>query len=66
MSWIETAKEMPDDESTVLIYVEQHTEPVWMGYKDGDDWRTVDAELIQFPVTHWMPLPEPPTIDPKA
>lgn len=50
--------EMPDADETVLVHCPKEDEPVWLGFFDGEDWRTVDVECIE--VTHWMPLPEPP------
>lgn len=57
--WISVCDEMPDDETTVLVHC-LDDEPVWLGYKVGDEWRTVEGVLAD--VTHWMPLPVPPEV----
>ena len=57
--WRAVADEMPDSDQTVMIHHAEEDEPVWMGYHDGETWRLVDGNRCA--VTHWMPLPEPPT-----
>lgn len=56
--WRAAGEELPDDELTVLVATPDGNEPVFLGYKDGEIWRSVNGELIE--VSHWMPLPEPP------
>ncbi len=58
MDWKKCSDEMPDDEMTVLLALDDGE--VWTGFKDGDDWRYVSADLIEATVTHWMDFPEPP------
>jgi hypothetical protein len=41
-----------------MIHHPEEDEPVWVGYHDGERWRT--AARVRVAVTHWMPMPEPP------
>ena len=58
-TWISTAIGLPDSDSIVLIACETD-EPVWIGYHDGEMWRTADGAAVT--VTHWMQLPAPPKV----
>lgn len=57
-AWKRVEDEMPDSDLTVMIYHAEEDEPVWLGYHDGDTWRTVDG--AQCLVSHWMDLPAGP------
>ncbi len=60
--WRDAAKEVPDDEQTVLIATDDRD--VWMGFLDAGYWCYVDAVLVSannVRVTHWANLPEPPS-----
>lgn len=37
ITWLDPAKQMPDDDETVLLLMPEASEPVWPGYHDGDD-----------------------------
>jgi hypothetical protein len=59
VQWIPTANDtLPDTDLTVMIHMPDEDEPVWLGYHDGETWRTVDAARCE--VSHWADLPEPP------
>ena len=61
-TWIKVADFLPDADLVVLVCVSGASEPVWMGYLDGEDWRYVDAMLIEVngaKVIGWSDLPEP-------
>lgn len=60
--WIAVADRLPNDDEIVLVLCPRESEPVWLGYIDGDtgEWRDVSAAWIETGVTHWMPLPESP------
>lgn len=60
LGWIALAERLPDDDITVMIAMKDGTEPVWLGYYDGDCWYSVDATPIRTRVTHWRPMPEGP------
>ena len=57
-SWVSVKEQMPDDDLVVMIFSPRESEPVWLGYFDGIEWRAVDAPAIK--VTHWRHLPDPP------
>ena len=55
MNWISTDKKLPEDHKWVLV-------DGGIGYIRQGEWWTITGErypgkLIQWPVTHWMPLP---------
>lgn len=58
-AWINAAEQPPDADMTVLISISDPAanEPVWLGYLDGDQWRTVEGEAVE--VIAWQLLPEP-------
>lgn len=58
--WIADSDRLPDDEQTVLVAMVGESEPVWLGYHEGDQWWSVDHVCIN--VTHWMPLPPAPEV----
>ena len=58
IQWVPAADVVPDDETTVLIALDDGE--VWTGFKDGDDWRYVSADKVEATVTHWAHFPEPP------
>ncbi len=72
MNWINVTERLPDAEQLVLLHVPDVHEPVWLGEWvecDEDDplgpdspgeWRCAAGQRLP-DVTHWMPLPEPPT-----
>jgi hypothetical protein len=62
--WIPITESLPDADLTVLVATDpaHHSEPVWLGYLDGDTWREANGEPAF--VTHWRALPEPPVTDP--
>lgn len=56
---IETA---PKDGSTIMVWREDHG-GIWWGSFDGHKWLVVygNNKVHARDITHWMPLPEPPT-----
>jgi len=68
MEWIKCSERMPEISSRVLVairgkYVTNATYTSWTGAKTekGRAPRFEDLRGIVHQVTHWMPLPEPPT-----
>ena len=57
ITWYRTSELAPDDETTVLINIEGGSEPVWVGYLEGGQWRDVDSTYIVGAVTAWAYLP---------
>ena len=57
--WRKVSDEMPDSDQTVLIASPAaDSEPVWLGFHDGEEWRTVEGEPCE--VSHWAPMPDGP------
>jgi hypothetical protein len=56
--WFDAAVQLPDDETTVLISLDDGE--VWTGYVDGDQWLYVSGDPMEAKVTHWQHLPCPP------
>lgn len=68
MEWIKCSERMPDIGKSVLVvingkYVNSASYTQWDGAKTakGRAPRFEDLRGIVYGVTHWMPLPEPPT-----
>jgi hypothetical protein len=57
LTWKPVA-EKPDSDTTVLLFDPAASEPVWLGYLDGDTWRFIDG--MSAAPTHWAPLPGGP------
>lgn len=55
-AWLSVSLAMPDDDCTVMVAMKDASEPVWLGYRDGDVWMNVDATPFAHPVTHWQHL----------
>jgi hypothetical protein len=61
-TWTKVEDFLPDADLVVLVCVPAASEPVWLGYLDGEDWRYVDATLIErdgIKVAGWSDLPAP-------
>jgi hypothetical protein len=50
--------EKPDSDLSILLFDPAASEPVWLGYLDGDTWRFVDG--MPAAPTHWAALPKGP------
>lgn len=67
--WISVNERLPDVNKRVLACASILGKPfVWDAVRwNGEEWETEKEAAyeywtpIDFPVTHWMPLPEPPT-----
>jgi hypothetical protein len=60
ITWTPTkTNQLPDDEITVLINIQDHDEPVWMGYHEDNCWYLVDGTALKADaVVEWAYLPE--------
>jgi hypothetical protein len=56
--WKSPREEMPDDEITVLLVLDDGE--VWTGFRDGDDWRYLSADAIEGEVLWWADMPMTP------
>lgn len=57
ITWNSPAEQMPDDDLTVLLHLEDEECPVWPGYRDGDQWLLADA-MPAPKVLAWANMPE--------
>ena len=56
--WHSVDVELPDPDTTVLLYAPTADEPVWLGWYDGAFWFAVDAmEYEDGAVKAWAYLP---------
>jgi hypothetical protein len=55
-----TVTSPPDSDTTVLLFDPAASEPVWLGYLDGDTWRFIDG-MTAAP-THYCDIPKGPTV----
>lgn len=59
--WISVEERMPEHGESVAAII-RYTEDAWdvvVGYVLNGEWYTA-GHTPGFPITHWMPLPEPP------
>lgn len=61
MNWISVSERLRDDDDEVLMYA---GEEYFVGCYERDTWWFSDYDIEG--VTHWMPLPEPPSDEGKA
>lgn len=55
--WVSVKDAFPDADTTVLMCNFGGSEPVWLGFTNGKDWREVDGCKVAMP-THWAELPQ--------
>ncbi len=55
--WINPDHTLPDSDMTVVVNTPNSSEPVWLGFHDGECWRNVEGFPIT--VTAWAEMPEP-------
>lgn len=60
-TWHPVSAGLPDSDTTVIIYAPEADEPIWLGYHDGEAWMDISGLTLEWPVIHWMQLPEPPS-----
>jgi hypothetical protein len=55
LTWHDATQRMPDDDTTVLLWIDYGNESDWCsGYRDGDVWRdAVGTFVVTGKVTHW-------------
>lgn len=57
LTWICTSVRLPDSDLTVQIAIEGNDNgPTWLGYLDGDEWRSVDGALVEGKVVAWAEM----------
>jgi hypothetical protein len=69
MSWIKVEHSLPENEDPVIVYTKNGRRLIGAYLPDMQKWFDYEAhkrnenQLSPFrfdPVTHWLPLPEPP------
>lgn len=64
INWIACSDRLPDDDTTVLVYLPDEDDPVWLGFYGENEcccesvWHSVDGFSCE--PTHWAELPAPP------
>jgi hypothetical protein len=61
--WFSVVDRLPELRKLVLVATGDSRDPVREGFYNGDRWCIGEAYYrggMKAPVTHWMPLPEPP------
>ncbi|MBJ8369094.1 DUF551 domain-containing protein [Citrobacter cronae] len=59
MEWIKCSERMPSECSDVIVSDGHDIGFMWFGGGRWDSWHPGNSVSLQ--ITHWMPLPEPPT-----
>lgn len=61
--WHDVADQRPDADATVLVRtLDPSSDPVWLGYLDGDRWRHADGWPLD-DVIFWADIPRGPEGD---
>jgi hypothetical protein len=60
INWIPVKDQLPDDETTVMIYSAKHDEPVWFGFYEANAWFLPDGMPLLAKPTHWADMPAGP------
>lgn len=59
--WIDVKKEMPEQGKEVLIFQVKWGDCYLATYSEKkESWFDDCGDKLESPVSHWMPLPEPP------
>ena len=60
--WRDAMWQEESDNVLVAITFEDGSQFVTSGYTQDGKWSTGISKVLQYTVTHWMPLPEPPEV----
>ena len=60
--WRDAMWREESDHVLVAITFEDGSRFVTSGYTQDGKWSTGISKILQYTVTHWMPLPEPPEV----
>ena len=61
-AWISVDERLPE-RGEVIVCCPDPDRPVQFAYSNGCIFRNAHGRPIGLPVTHWMPLPNPPIMD---
>lgn len=56
LTWYDLPERLPDDDRTVVYEAPDSDEPIWLGYLDGDQWRSAEGVEIEG-VVRWAEMP---------
>ena len=60
--WVPVGDRLPDDDTTVLLYLPTYDEPVWFGWCSDSRWYLVDgSEAQRGAVDSWAEMPAGPS-----
>lgn len=62
LKWRDAMWREESDHVLVAITFEDGSQFVTSGYTQDGKWSTGISKILQYTVTHWMPLPEPPEV----
>ena len=57
IEWHDVTDQVPDADTTVLIFAPACSEPVWIGWFDGTEWYDTSGCELAGPVLRWAHLP---------
>ena len=60
ITWHDATRELPDDDTTVLVQSPDSSEPVWPGFHDELGWHHVENAVATITVTAWADMPTGP------
>lgn len=60
ITWHDATRELPDDDTTVLVQSPDSSEPVWPGFHDELGWHHAENPVSTITVTAWAHLPTGP------
>lgn len=60
ITWHDATRELPDDDTTVLVQSPLGSEPVWPGFHDENGWHHVECAITTITVTAWADMPTGP------
>lgn len=59
-AWVPTNEALPKEDTDVLCLEAIRDRAVFTGYREGSEWYDSDGDILCYPVTHWLPIPELP------
>lgn len=62
--WISVDEKLPEKKKVVMLYIPEY-DNITTGYLDDEDELQRHCEFMYGDITHWKPLPQPPTIQIK-
>lgn len=60
ITWHDATRELPDDDTTVLVQTRDKADPIWFGFHDELGWHLVEDAVTPITVTAWADMPSGP------